>query len=142
MPIYSIFSEILGILEKFMNRTSEKSAFPYWNLVHSSISLQFSPPAAKKAKTKRFYTLLCVIVVLDYVHLFLSFKPVRRDSPGYFSTPSSTIPRKESVSTWHSNAYTALNQNKGGQTRDPRACLFRRTRLQCSTLTSFASTDL
>ena len=58
MPIFSIFSEILGILEKFMNRTSEKSAFPYWNLVHSSISLQFSPPAAKKAKTKRFYTLL------------------------------------------------------------------------------------
>ena len=39
-----------------MNRTSEKSAFPYWNLVHSSISLQFSPPAAKKVKTKRFYT--------------------------------------------------------------------------------------
>ena len=56
MPIFSIFSEILRILEKFMNRTSEKSAFPYWNLVHSSISLQFSPPAAKKAKTKRFYT--------------------------------------------------------------------------------------
>ena len=55
-PIYWTFSEILGILEKFMNRTSEKSAFPYWNLVHSSISLQFSPPAAKKAKTKRFYT--------------------------------------------------------------------------------------
>ena len=41
-----------------MNRTSEKSAFPFWNLVHSAISLQFSPPAAKKAKTKRFYTLL------------------------------------------------------------------------------------
>ena len=56
MPIYWTFSEILGILENFMNRTSEKSAFPYWNLVHSSISLQFSPPAAKKAKTKRFYT--------------------------------------------------------------------------------------
>ena len=56
MPIFSIFSEILRILEKFMNRTSEKSAFPYWNLVHSSISLQFSPPTAKKAKTKRFYT--------------------------------------------------------------------------------------
>ena len=55
-PIYWTFSEILGILEKFMNRTSEKSAFPYWNLVHSSISLQFSPPTAKKAKTKRFYT--------------------------------------------------------------------------------------
>ena len=40
-PSIELFRKILGILEKFMNRTSEKSAFPYWNLVHSSISWQF-----------------------------------------------------------------------------------------------------
>ena len=57
-PSIELFRKFCEFLEKFMDRTSEKSAFPYWNLVHSSMSLQFSPPTAKKAKffkTKRFY---------------------------------------------------------------------------------------
>ena len=33
--------------------TSEKSAFPYWNLVHSSISLQFQPPSSKKSENQK-----------------------------------------------------------------------------------------
>ena len=52
-PSIELFRKILGILEKFMNRTSEKSAFPYWNLVHSSISWQFQPPSSKKSENQK-----------------------------------------------------------------------------------------
>ena len=52
-PSFRFFRKILRILEKFMNRTSEKSAFPYWNLVHSSISWQFYAPSRKKSENQK-----------------------------------------------------------------------------------------
>merc|ERR1711965_1182917 len=49
-PSIELFRKFWEFLEKFMDRTSEKSAFPYWNLVHPSISLQFQPPSSKKSE--------------------------------------------------------------------------------------------
>ena len=56
-----------------MNRTSEKSAFPYWNLLHSSISLQFSPPAEKKSENQKILQTFAQLQIEKFSKVSSSF---------------------------------------------------------------------